>query len=242
MVQAAGQYERVNAPLPEISEPIALLDGKDVMEWALNDTGQWENSQANIPRRWSDGQFNSISKVWIRISNQDYLGLIFSFTTGDYSYPESGKGWYNFEYHYLYVFKAHEIDRFLYPKGMPEKPRQVRINILYKASAPELNLLPRSLQRRILNPDNKFENDKVSSLNLRFNLLPLSDQGLVRFTVVEACARIPGFWRFRRVTHANIQVNLFLDGKLLSPATFREHYYEVEFERFNQVFGLKKEN
>jgi hypothetical protein len=243
MVHAVDKYAQTDLPLPEISEPMALLDGQEVTEYTLNDAGQWESSQACIPRRWNDGHFKTITLVKVRIQEQDYAGLIFCFTTGAYRYPEVGRDWYSFDYNYLYVFKQNELNKFLYSGAITNKPKLVTLNVLYKTGATEISSLPQNLQQGILEPKLKYGVKDLKNIKLVFNLLPSVVQGNIRFTMVESSLKKYNFSpRLKRITHANFNSNLILDRKIISPGAFKQNYYEVDYKLFNQVFDLKKDN
>ncbi len=237
-----AQWERKSEPLPEIKiapEPIAKIE--KAMGWTYNYKGQWISKENTLPGyevkntkgfHYFLGILDSFATLYltqIKINNTEYILFI-----------KSNK--YSIE---CYIITKNTYESITYKNEIKNEPKLFEIEYIYKdfIKFSKINYtdisqkIEEELKGYILkkkrNNEEIFNNNNNEAFYI--NLLPLKDKDIIRFVI------IPETKSFIFETRFYSNASLFPGGfqSFLKPQTFKQCYYELDYEVFTKMFPLE---
>lgn len=252
----ANEWGRTTS-LPEYGKIIGEFK-EATAGWIKTAVGQWVSKPNRIPAYVREEEqeyprndlgidnFKSIILREIQIQNKKYLILIKKSTDGRYKYPNIYEDWYNYTYVQYWVLNTKEIDKFNYKGEIEAEPKVIELeSLIYGDSSSSVdiydieNSIRKSIQEK-LNERNGDIDNKDNERYLVFNILPLVNEGKLRFTMVKkyhASYHDPGEYSFY-IDGDDSNLSEYEVESLLSSDTFKKHYFEVDFNKFNELFHL----
>ncbi|MFW6016756.1 MAG: hypothetical protein ACOCRK_09990 [bacterium] len=248
IVVNADNYDRVNEELPTVSALIAELKG--ATGWMKDSTGQWISKESIIPvdngkdyNEYALGidNFENLELRTIQIEGQEYYVLTKKHLIGAYEYPSIKEGWYLRSNHTFYVIKKSQLNKFALKDNILE-PQIVEIKYLYFGHAGRNTLDVNTIEKGVKEILNFGDNSYFEGY-LVFNILPLPENNVVSFTLMNKSETSIGFiYRTESYIERGSDFSV-IDAKmkelLRTPETFHKAYYEVDYEKFTNIFPLE---
>jgi len=250
------QFEREDETVDiEIVEKVGYLE--EATGWIQTPAGEWVSRENRIPAADTDkddldggftgfgiNNFEKIILEEIKIESEILYLMTIEYRTGSFEFPEIGQGWRTYSrYHYL-VFEKEELRKVINLKKERE-PQLFELKVKYELGYETTSKNNEEIKEEV----NKIFEDRKSEKHLVLQIVPFYDEEILRFNFA-----ISDIWFEHKGREYDIlgeyyhmPINIpeaedyswpavFASLKKLHPEFFHHFYFEVDIDKFNNLF------